>query len=136
MNKVGKIYTKAPMIFRRILYLTALLLPMGCSSKITYVNGDLPDFRNSHRLIRHHMLGAIFELSKPVPVWQICRDGFSRIDSRESLFTPILTSGTRGIYSPSLAYVQCENNAAYLLKIDSNGSVVEMATAQQTNGPS
>mgnify|MGYP001209713306 CR=1 FL=1 len=122
--------------FHKALYFVTLLFSVGCGSKVTYVNGDLPDFTPNGFAFHHHAL-ALIELTKPVPIWEICREGFSRIDSREiPIATYLITNMTRGIYTPTLTYVQCKSSKAYLLQIDENGAVSKIAPTQPTNGPS
>jgi len=116
--------------WHKVLCFFALVLFMGCGSRVTYVNGDLPDFKPNNFRLRHHAVGFI-QLNNPLPIWQICRNGFSRIDSREIFAATYMASGaTRGIWTMTLTYVQCKNNTAYLLKIDENGAVSEIAATQ------
>ena len=101
------------------------LLALGGCYKVTYTNGNGSAFQADNGSLHHVGILGLMEFSSPIPVHQICPNGFDRVDVRQNVLTGLIGNLTRNLYSPLQTFVQCKSGAAYLVNPDENGAIAE-----------
>ena len=106
-------------------FLLPALLLSGCY-KIDYVTG-MPS-QGTPTVEQWHHIGvfALVEFSDPVPLQQICPNGFSKVHHEVSFINGAASYalglvGMNWAYQPSTIQVYCASGSAYNIEVDDKG---------------
>ena len=106
---------------KRLLLLAALTLTAGCF-KINYVTGAQNTGLPTHEEWHHIAILALVELSEPVPLNEICPNGFSKVHHEVSFTNGLVTQLVGGgLYNPSTIQVYCSSGSAFNVEVNNDG---------------
>ena len=105
------------------LFLLLSLIASGCG-KVTYTQGNTTPLIRENPAFHHVGIIGLVEFSKPIPIHDICPDGFERVDVRTNALTALIQGVTFNLYTPTQTFVQCKSGNSYRLDLDENGDVL------------
>lgn len=114
----------------KALVILGLFIMSGCY-RLTLVNGAATTLQpEKTKVVRHGILGGVLELSDPLPLHEICPQGFASVQHKINFVNGLLASLTQNIYFGTTVFVQCKGGASYLLELNEDGNVSKIANSQ------
>ena len=116
---------------KRFALLAAVALSAGCY-KLNYVNGPVSG-QPSHTEDWHNiMIFGLVEISDPIPLTQLCPNGWTKIHNEESFENGLVNAALwiialGWIYSPHAVTVWCAGGGAYDVELNADGLVTTIA---------